>query len=78
MLIDVETFFLNTLAYTQTMQLLDAIEQGETTGSSPEVDHEDAKQLSTEESPSKAIESTVARREQTCHQCTEDTTYTMY
>ena len=78
MLVDVETFLLYTLAYTQTMKLLDAIEQDEATGSSPEVDYEDTKHLCAKEAPTKAIEGTVTGREQTCHQSTKDTAYTMY
>ena len=59
MLVDVETFLLYTLAYTQTMKLLDAIEQDKATGSSPEVNHEDTKYLCAKEAPTKAIEGTV-------------------
>ena len=78
MFVDIETFLLNTLTNAQTVYLLDTIEEDETTGSSPEVDDEDTKQLSTKETPAEAVEGTVARREQTSHQCAEDTTDTMY
>ena len=78
MLINVETFLFNALVDAQTVQFLDAIEQSEATGSSPEVDDQDAKALSTEESPAVTIESTVRSRQQTCHQRTQNTTDTMY
>ena len=77
-LIDIETFLLNTLVNAQTMQFLDTVEEGKTTGSCPEVDDQYAKHLSTEESPTITIEGTVARREQTCHNGSKDTTDTMY
>ena len=78
MLVNVETFFLDTTVDTQTVQLLDTIEQNETTDSSPKVDDEDAKAFCTEESPAVAIESTVRGRQQTRHQGAENTTDTVY
>ena len=78
MFVNVETFLLDALVNTQTVQLLDAEEQGDTTGGSPEVDDEDTEALGSEKSPSTSIESTVAGREQTCHQSTENTTDTVY
>ena len=78
MLVDVETFLLYTLAYTQTMKLLDAIEQDEATGSSPEVNHEDTKHLCAKEAPTKTVACAIGGRQQTCHQSTKDTAYTMY
>ena len=45
MLVDVKAFLLHTLSDTQAVSPLNTVEQGETTGSSPEVDDEDAKQL---------------------------------
>ena len=59
MFVDVETFFLNALADTQTVYLLDSVEQGETAGSSPKVDHQNTKQLSCEESKTVTVERTV-------------------
>ena len=59
MFIDIETFLLNTLVDAQSMQLLDAEEQDETTRCSPEVDDQNAEALSTEESPSVTVERTV-------------------
>ena len=50
MLINVETFLFDTLVDAQAVQFLDTVEQGEATGGSPEVDDQDAKQLSTKES----------------------------
>ena len=58
-LVNVQTFFLNALVYTQTVSELNAVEEGESTGGSPEVDHEDTKALSTEESPAVTVEGTV-------------------
>ena len=48
--VNVETFFLNSFVDAQTVQFLDAIEQGESAGSCPEVDNEDAEALCAEES----------------------------
>ena len=59
MLIDVKTLVLDALVDAQSVQLLDAVEQDDTTGSSPEVDDQDAEALSTEESPSVTVERTV-------------------
>ena len=62
MLVNVEPLLLDALVDAQAMQLLDAVEQGESTGASPEVDDQDAKALSTEESPAVTIESAIRRR----------------
>ena len=78
MLVNVETFLLDTLVDTQTVQLFDAKEQSKTTGSSPKVDDEDAKAFSAEESPAVALESTVRGRQQASHQGAKNTTDTMY
>ena len=61
MFIDVETFFFDSLVYAQTVQLLDAIEQDETTGGSPKVDDQNSETLGTEEPPTMTIESTIRR-----------------
>jgi len=78
MLVNIEAFFLNSVTYAQTMQFLDAIEQGETTDSSPKVDDQYAKALGSEESPAVTVEGTIGRREQACHQGTQNTTHTVY
>ena len=78
MFVDVETFFLDARLNTQAVQFLDAVEEDESTGGCPEVDNEDAEALCTEETPTKAIECTVACREQTCQQGAENTADTMY
>ena len=62
MFVDVEAFLFDAVVNAQTMQFLDTKEQGETTGSSPEVDDEDAEALSTEESLSSSIEGTIRSR----------------
>ena len=46
MLVDIEAFLFNSLVNTQAVQLLDAVEQDKSAGCCPEVDHEDAEQLS--------------------------------
>ena len=78
MLINVETFLFDALVDAQTVQFLDAIEQSEATGGSPEVDDQDAKALSTEESPAVTIESTIRSRQQTRHQRTQNTANAVY
>ena len=59
MFVNVESFLFNAFVNAQTVKFLDSIEQSETTGSCPEVDNQDAETLSTEESPSVSIESTI-------------------
>ena len=78
MFIDVKTFFFDSLVYTQAVQLLDAIEQDETAGGSPKVDDQDTETLGAEESPAVTIESAVRCRQQTRHQCAENTADTMH
>ena len=78
MLVDIETFFLNTLVNTQTANLLDTPEEDYTCDCSPNINTEDTEALCTEETEATAIESTTVEGEETSHQCTEDTTYTMY
>ena len=77
-LIDIETFLLNTLVNAQAMNLLNTEEEDDTTGGSPEVYDENAETLSTKESPSVTIEGTVGHRQQTCHDGTQDTADTVY
>ena len=77
MLVDIQTFVLDTGGNTQAVDLLDSKEEDDTAGSSPEVDHQNTEALSSEEAPAVTIERTVAGREQTCEQCTQDTTDTM-
>ena len=78
MLVDIQSFILDTTIDAQSMQALDAVEQDETAGSSPEVDDEDAETLSTEESPTMTIEGSVGRGQQTRHKRAQDTAYAMY
>ena len=78
MFINVEAFLFNALVDAQAMQFLDAIEQGEATGGSPEVDDQDSEQLSTEESPAMTIEGTIRSRQQTRHQRTQNTADAVY
>ena len=78
MFVDVEAFLFNALIDAQTVQLLDAIEQNESAGSSPKVDNQNTETFSTEEAPAVAVERTVRSREQTSHQSTENTADTVY
>ena len=78
MLVDIQSFLLDTGIHTQTMDLLNAVKQDESADCSPEVDHEDTKSLCAEKSPTKAVEGTVSGLQQTRHQRTQDTTDTMY
>ena len=78
MLVNIKTFLLDALVHTQAMQLLDAVEQGKSTGGSPEVDNEDTKALGSEKSPSVTVEGTTTCREQTRHQRAENTADTMH
>ena len=78
MFVNVETFLLDALVDTQAMQLLDAVEQNESTDSSPKVDDQDAKALSAEKSPAASVESAIRGRQQTCHQRTQNTADTVY
>lgn len=78
MLIDIETFFLDSLINTETSNLLDTPEEDNTCYGCPKVDAENAEALSTEESEATTIESTTVEGEKTGHQGTEDTAYTMY
>ena len=78
MLIDVETLFLDALVNTQAVDKLDAIEQGESTSSSPKVNHQNTEALSTEEAPTATIEGACLCGQQTGHNGTQDTAYTVY
>ena len=69
MFVNIEAFLFNTLVDAQAMQFLDAEEQYKTTDGSPEVDNQNAKALSSEETPSVTIESTAFRSQQSGHQC---------
>ena len=72
MLVDIQAFFFNTLVNTQAVSELDAVEEGESAGSSPEVNHQNAEALSTEESPAVTVEGAVRSRQQACQQRTQD------
>ena len=78
MLVDIETFFLNSLVNTETSNLLDSPEEDDTCYGCPKVDAEDTEALSTKEAEATTIESTTVEGEETGHQGTEDTTNTMY
>ena len=77
MLIDIETFFLDSLINTETSNLLDTPEEDNTCYGCPKVDSENAEALSTEEAEATTIEGTTVEGEKTSHQGTEDTTNTM-
>ena len=78
MFVDIESFLFNSLVNTQTVDLLDAIEQDDSAYSSPEVDHEYTEALSTEESPTATVEGACLCSQQTSHDSTQDTTHTVY
>ena len=78
MFINIQTFFFDTGIDTQTMCLLNPVEKDETANCRPEIYHQDTKAFCSEESPAKAIESTIAGGKQSCHQRAKDATYTMH
>ena len=78
MLINIQTFFLDSLINTETSNLLDTPEEDNTCYGCPKVDAEDTETLSTEESEATTIEGATVEGEKTGHQGTEDTAYTMY
>ena len=78
MLIHVQSFVLNTGRHPKAVKFLDAKEEKEAAGSSPEVDDEDAEALSTEESPAASVESAIGCGEQTCQQSAKDAADTVY
>ena len=78
MLVDIETFLLDSLVNTETTDLLDTPEEDDTCCSCPKVDAEDTEKLCSEETETATVEGTAIEGEETCHQGTEDTTYTMY
>ena len=77
MLVGIQTFFLDSLINTETSNLLDTPEEDDTCSSCPKVDAEDTEALCAEETETATIEGTTIKGEETCHQGTEDTTYTM-
>ena len=78
MFVNVQPFVLNTGRHPKTVKFLDAKEEKEAAGSSPEVDDKDAEAFSPKEAPAVTVESTVARGEQTRHNRAEDAADTMY
>lgn len=78
MFVDIQSFFLYTGTHSQSMEFPDAIEEDETTGGSPQVDHQNAEALSSEKSPSVAVEGTVGNGKQPRHQRTEDSANAMH
>ena len=77
MLVNVQSFVLNTGRHPKAVKFLDAKEEKEAAGSSPEVDDKNAEAFSPKEAPAVAIERAVARREQAGHQRAENATDTM-
>ena len=77
MLVDIQTFFLDSLINTETSNLLDTPEEDDTCSSCPKVDAEDTEALCAEETETAPIEGTTIKGEETCHLGTEDTTYTL-
>lgn len=77
MLVDIQTFFLDSLINTETSNLLDTPEEDDTCSSCPKVDADDTEALCAEETETATIEGTTIKGEETCHHGTEDTTYTM-
>lgn len=61
MLVNIQSFILNTGINTQAMQFFDAEEQDETADGSPEVDDQYAEHLCSEESPAVSVEGTRRR-----------------
>jgi len=77
MLVNIQALVLDTGRNTQAVQFLDSVEEGEATGGSPKVDDEDAEGLSSEETPTVAIQCTIAYGEQAGHQRAQDSAYAM-
>ena len=78
MFIDVKTFFFYTFINAQSVNIFYAIEQYESTNSCPEVNHQDAEALSTEEAPTTTIEGACLSSQQTSHDSTQDTADAVY
>ena len=78
MFVDIETFLFDAFVNTQTVQLLNAEEQDESTGSSPKVDDQYAKALCTKEAPTATIEGICLCGQQTGHDGTQDTANAVY
>ena len=72
MLVNIQALVLDAGWHSETVKLLDAKEEKEATGGCPEVDDENAEALCSEETPAVAVESAVARGEQTRHYSAED------
>ena len=78
MLVDIETFLLDSLVNTETSNLLDTPEEDDTCYGCPKIDAEDTEALSSEEAQTATVEGTAIEGEETCHQGSEDTAYTMH
>ena len=72
MLVNIQTFVLDTGRNTEPVQFLDTIEENNTAGSSPKVDDEHTEALGTEEPPTMTIEGTIAGRKQSREQGAQD------
>ena len=78
MFVNIQTFVLDAGRNAKPMEFLDAIEEGDAAGCSPEVDDEDTKALGSEKAPAMSIEGAISGGEQTGHECAENTTDTVY
>lgn len=78
MLVDIETFFLDSLVNTEATDFLDTPEEDNTCYGCPKVDTENTEALSTKEAEATTIKGATIKGEETGHQGTEDTAYTMY
>ena len=78
MFVNVQSFVLNTGRHPKAMKFLDAKEEKEAAGSSPEVDDKDAEAFCPKETPAVAVESAIGCGEQTCQQSAKDAADTVY
>lgn len=77
MLVDVETFFLDSLVYTQTGNLVDDPEEEKTHYCRPQVYTDYSEELCTEETEAMTIQCSRIQSKESGEQCSEDTTYSM-
>ncbi len=77
MLVHIETFLFDPGADAQATELLDAVEEQETTHGSPQDDDQDTEALHAEEVPAVAVEKTAVGGQQAGHQRPEDTADTV-
>ena len=77
-LVDVEAFLLDALVYTQSAELVDALEEDEAHDCRPNVDDNDAEALCPEEAETATIQGATVNGEETCHQRAEDSRHAMH